>query len=203
LENDQVKKTNFIFAVMILSLSVGANAAERKKQQRSQQPQQQQQQQQPQQYESAPIAKKSTSFTREYGMAGCGLGSLVVGKKGGQLFASTTNGTAGSQTFGITSGTSNCVDSPNSEVAQRMDHFIATNKLAVASDIARGSGETLVNLSGMMGCADQSAKISKVLQSNFNQIFPSSTVYPNEITDSIISTVLKNEELSVTCKKIG
>lgn len=148
-------------------------------------------------------AKKATSFTREYGMAGCGLGSMVVGKKGGQIFAATTNGTAYNQTFAITAGTSNCVDSPNSEVAQRMDTFIASNKLALASDIARGNGETLVNISGMMGCAEQSGKISKVLQSNFNEIFPSSTVYPNEITDSIISTVLKNQELSASCKKIG
>ncbi|MFL5815015.1 MAG: DUF3015 family protein [Bdellovibrionia bacterium] len=148
-------------------------------------------------------AKKATSFTREYGMAGCGLGSMVVGKKGGQIFAATTNGTAWNQTFAITAGTSNCVDSPNSEVAQRMDTFIASNKLALASDIARGNGETLVNISGMMGCADQSGKISKVLQSNFNEIFPSSKVYPNEITDSIISTVLKNQELSASCKKIG
>jgi hypothetical protein len=84
-----------------------------------------------------------------------------------------------------------------------MDTFIASNKLALASDIARGNGETLVNISGMMGCAEQSGKISKVLQSNFNEIFPSSKVYPNEITDSIISTVLKNQELSASCKKIG
>src|SRR3954469_2639303 len=47
-----------------------------------------------------------------YGMAGCGLGSLIFGpvnSPGAQILAATTNSTFGSQTFGITSGTSNCV----------------------------------------------------------------------------------------------
>jgi len=43
-----------------------------------------------------------------YGMAGCGIGSIVFADKPGmiQIIAATLNGTAGSQTFGITSGTS-------------------------------------------------------------------------------------------------
>ena len=46
-----------------------------------------------------------------YGMAGCGLGSLLFGNDNTtlmQILAATTNGLFGSQTFGITSGTSNC-----------------------------------------------------------------------------------------------
>ncbi|MEN0057326.1 MAG: DUF3015 family protein, partial [Bdellovibrio sp.] len=44
-----------------------------------------------------------------YGTAGCGLGSLVFGNEKGpvQIVAATLNGT-GVQTFGITTGTSNC-----------------------------------------------------------------------------------------------
>ncbi len=44
-----------------------------------------------------------------YGVAGCGLGSMVFGNQEGgiQVIAATLNGT-GIQTFGITSGTSNC-----------------------------------------------------------------------------------------------
>lgn len=47
----------------------------------------------------------------QYGMDGCGLGSIVFGNDNGtlkQVIAATLNGT-GMQTFGITSGTSNCV----------------------------------------------------------------------------------------------
>src|SRR6186713_935077 len=45
-----------------------------------------------------------------YGPAGCGLGSMIFEPDSGftQVFAATTNGTSGNQTFGITSGTSNC-----------------------------------------------------------------------------------------------
>ena len=47
-----------------------------------------------------------------YGAAGCGLGSMVFGSKPGaeQVVAATTNGTFGSQTFGITFGTSTAFD---------------------------------------------------------------------------------------------
>ncbi|HYG66757.1 MAG TPA: DUF3015 family protein, partial [Anaeromyxobacteraceae bacterium] len=45
-----------------------------------------------------------------YGAAGCGLGSMAFGNTPGavQILASTTNGLFGTQTFGITTGTSNC-----------------------------------------------------------------------------------------------
>src|SRR6266545_2071443 len=55
-------------------------------------------------------APASTGFEPSYGLAGCGLGSMLIGSKPGivQIFAATTNGSFGTQTFGITSGTSNC-----------------------------------------------------------------------------------------------
>ena len=50
------------------------------------------------------------SFAFAAGDAGCGLGSMIITKntKVMQVLAATTNGTSGSQTFGITFGTSNC-----------------------------------------------------------------------------------------------
>ncbi len=49
-----------------------------------------------------------------YGEAGCGLGSMIFGDSPGfvQVLAATTNGCSGSQTFGITTGTSNCGGAP-------------------------------------------------------------------------------------------
>ena len=45
----------------------------------------------------------------KYGPAGCGLGSMIFDPDSGftQIFAATTNGTSGNQTFGISTGTSN------------------------------------------------------------------------------------------------
>ena len=151
----------------------------------------------------ADMKKSSNSgFTREYGMAGCGLGSLVVGKKGGQIFASTTNMTAYNQSFGITFNTSNCVDSATEQTAHRMDNFILVNQVALADDIARGSGETLTSISAMMNCTDP-ARLNSKLQGNFTNIFPNYDVKPNEVTDSIISVIMTDDVLAKTCKVTG
>src|SRR5438045_3839779 len=101
-----------------------------------------------------------------YGAAGCGLGSIVLGNKGGfmQVFAATTNGTFGSQTFGITSGTSNCADTGGGSASAKA--FIETNRPALAKDISRGSGETIQNLSTLGGCSNPAA-VGATLQKNF------------------------------------
>jgi hypothetical protein len=137
-------------------------------------------------------------FARNYGLAGCGLGSQVMGAKDGQIFAATTNGTLGNQTFGITFGTSNCVGSPTVAKADRMDRYVVANKIQLADDIARGEGETITGLAQIMNCSDASNLGSK-LQSKFTQIFESHDLVANEITDRIITVVGQDRELSVAC----
>ena len=53
----------------------------------------------------------STALFADQKNYGCGLGSMAFEGNDGlisQVSAATTNGTSGNQTFGITSGTSNC-----------------------------------------------------------------------------------------------
>lgn len=154
--------------------------------------------------EAAPRKRGSSagSWSRPYGLAGCGWGSQLMGKKGGRISAATTNNTAGTQTFGITSGTSNCTDDENNEVAGRMDLYIVSNKVALADDIARGQGETLSGLSQLMGCQDQS-KLNAALQSEFTTIFPNSEVVANEVTDSIVTVVMNDSDLLSSCSKVS
>jgi hypothetical protein len=123
-----------------------------------------------------------------YGMAGCGLGSLVFGNQPGivQIFAATTNGIFGSQTFGITTGTSNCQDSLTGRASVKV--FIETNKEALAKDISRGQGETLKNLATLAGCSD-APLASATLQKNFIVIFPNEKVAPEQVSESILSTL--------------
>src|SRR5262245_53055913 len=92
---------------------------------------------------AAPIAQAESG----YGTAGCGLGSILFGSKPGivQVLAATTNGSSGNQTFGITTGTSNCEDTASS--AQSTKAFVQANREAVSKDIARGQGETISSLS--------------------------------------------------------
>ena len=133
---------------------------------------------------------------RPYGKAGCGLGSLVMGKEGltTQVFAATTNQTSYTQLSGISSGTSNCTD-PNSSAAL----YIRNNQLALSNDIAKGNGETIVGLAKAYHCSNASELGSK-LQQNYSNIFPSSTTRAGEIESSIRSVISLDKALSSSCE---
>lgn len=103
-----------------------------------------------------------------YGNAGCGLGSMAFGNQSGpvQIIAATLNGTSGSQTFGITSGTSNC--GKGAFAKAEINSFIQSNSVALESDISRGQGETLSTLNDMLGCK---AQFGQTLQQNYKSIY--------------------------------
>jgi hypothetical protein len=125
--------------------------------------------------------------TGVYGTAGCGLGSLVFGGEKGavQILAATTNGTFGSQTFGITTGTSNC--GPGL-LAMGTKNFVDANREVLAKDISRGEGEAIGALAVINACTD-SRKIGAALQRNFSAIFPSESATNEEVTKAILETL--------------
>jgi len=141
------------------------------------------------------------NYERKYGVAGCGLGSQLIGKRGSQTSAATTNGTSANQMFGITSGTSNCVDGPKDEVAQQMDRFIYANKVALADDIARGQGDALSGLAQILNCKEGS-QLGVKMKENFQQIYNDERVQVMDVTDSIINLILKDEDLSKSCSSL-
>jgi len=93
-----------------------------------------------------------------YGVAGCGLGSIAFGDEAGawQIIASTTNSTFGTQTFGITSGTSNCDVHRGGSKGSRasLDNYIVANQVTLSNDAARGNGETIGGLAFVLNCDD-------------------------------------------------
>lgn len=123
-----------------------------------------------------------------YGVAGCGLGSIVFGQQSGpvQIVAATLNGT-GVQTFGITTGTSNC---GSGVFNAQMIQFIESNQVALANDASRGQGETINSLSSLMGCSDASA-LGTQLKANYGEIF--ATQNSEAISQSINATVAKSQ----------
>ena len=142
---------------------------------------------------------QSQGFEPTYGTAGCGLGSMLIGNKPGivQIFASTTNGLLGTQTFGITSGTSNCGSSGGAVASTK--NFVETNRAVVAKDIARGQGETIATLSTLAGCGD-SREVGSSLQRNFKRIFPDSAVADRQVAANVV-TVLKSDS-ALSCRKL-
>ena len=124
---------------------------------------------------------------------GCGLGTMLFGSSQAddsivlQILAVTTNGTFGTQTFGISSGTSECEQPASVVKNERLNEFIQANLDNLARDIARGQGETLSTLGELMAvpAADRET-FSKKLQAHFVEIFPSSDVQYAHVTDTIL-----------------
>jgi len=141
------------------------------------------------------VALASTSFAvtfdskSSYGAAGCGLGSVIFGNQPGpiQVVAATTNGTFGNQTFGITSGTSNC-GSPLFASNTHVNDFVASNMDALARDIARGNGETLDAFAELLQVpVDQRAAFAGKLQASFDQVFTSEKVVMADVVDNAVA----------------
>lgn len=128
-----------------------------------------------------------------YGTAGCGLGSLVFSNQPGavQIFAATTNSTFGTQTFGITSGTSNC---GASMIQAGTKNFVDANREALAKDMSRGQGETIGALTWMAGCKD-SREVGAKLQASYSSIIPSEQATSDEIAAKLIETLKGDQAL--------
>lgn len=142
----------------------------------------------------------ATTFAAGYGAAGCGLGSIVFGDSPGiiQVFAGTTNYTFGSQTFGITSGTSNCATGPSASLMQ--ENFVAMNGSSLSRDAATGSGEYLSAYSVLMGCqAEGQADFFTAVKDNHDRIF-TPDAKPSDVVINTRNLVTENEKLSAVCK---
>jgi len=135
-----------------------------------------------------------------YGTAGCGLGSMAFGDQKGaiQILAATTNSLFGTQTFGITSGTSNCGESAVGTAGTKT--FIEGNREALAKDAARGTGETIDTLTVLAGCKDAKA-VGATLQKRFVDLFPGESV-PAETVSEAVMGALRSEK-SLACGAIG
>ncbi len=146
----------------------------------------------------AGMAGSESGGAAKYGSAGCGLGSIVFGPGTGivQIFAATTNGTSGTQTFGITSGTSNCDTGPSAETAK---NYVEANRTQLAKEITRGKGATLSGLAELAGCSNAKAVGSK-LRKNFKQIFPNAQVADATVGENVVD-VLKSDA-SLSCSNL-
>lgn len=109
--------------------------------------------------------------TRRYGMAGCGLGSVLL-PNGPQVVSSIINGLLWNQVFVISSGTSNCQNDNLQQVSSEQEHFMRNNFRSIVSEAARGKGETLEALAETLGCDSSSNfAFATFTQKNHKKIF--------------------------------
>ena len=88
---------------------------------------------------------------------GCGLGKLAWADYKNQkniapqVMMATTNGTFGSGTFGISSGTSGCTNDGQVMAEQKTNVFANLNFDNLSQEMAQGRGEHLASLATLMG----------------------------------------------------
>ncbi|MDP9132835.1 MAG: DUF3015 domain-containing protein [Nitrospirota bacterium] len=92
---------------------------------------------------------------------GCGLGKLAWADYKNQkniapqVMMATTNGTFGSGTFGISSGTSGCTNDGQVMADQKTTLFALMNFENLTQEMAQGKGEHLASLASLMGIPDE------------------------------------------------
>ena len=112
------------------------------------------------------------------GDAGCGVGGMLIksNTKLMQLFAVTTNHSFGSQTLGITFGTSGCSSSGLVQNDKQIQYFVEVNQQDLMREMAQGRGEKLSTLAALNGCMSENQvnAFNTKAQSQFKTIVPAS-----------------------------
>lgn len=138
----------------------------------------------------------------DYGVAGCGFGSLVFkeNKGGHQILAATTNGTSGSQTFGISTGTLGCATDGLVQKEKVQEVFVSLNFNSLEAEMAQGKGEKLEALSGLLGCSTNGiAQLGEYTKSNFDILYTQETT-PSSLLSAVKDGIRKDAVLSKSCK---
>jgi hypothetical protein len=128
--------------------------------------------------------------------AGCGLGSLVIKQntKVMQVLAATTNGTFGSQTFGITFGTSNCSAQGLVQNDKQIQYFVEVNQAELTREMAQGHGEKMVTLAALNGCNTEAeiAAFNAKAQANFKTIVPAAKITAVDFVSNMKSSAVSD-----------
>jgi hypothetical protein len=116
---------------------------------------------------------------------GCGLGKLAWSDYKGQkeiapqVLMATTNGTFGSQTFGISSGTSGCTNDGKIMAEHKTTVFASLNLDALSAEMAQGQGEHLASLASLMGVpAENHAAFFAMTQERYTSLVKAGETSP-------------------------
>lgn len=136
---------------------------------------------------------------------GCGWGNMLFeGQRGmaPHFLATTTNGTSGNATFGMTSGTNGCDTSVKLGYGGRS--MLAMNGMLdnIAEDMAQGQGEALDAYATLLGVekADR-AHFAKITQQNFAQIFSAPDVTGEQVLANTLDVMSRDQQLARYAKQ--
>lgn len=145
----------------------------------------------------------SSAFAGGYGMAGCGLGSMVMPSAGGgnQVTAATTNGTFFSQPIGITAGTSNCLPPGQTAMLNRQEQFFTSNVTVLSKEMSQGRGNHLAAFAETFGCTGSGARsFNTEMKGNYKEIF--SAPGTGAMFQRVRKVINKSKTLNKSCDKL-
>lgn len=148
-------------------------------------------------------SKAAMSDGAPYGMAGCGVGSLIISYngKGAQIGAFFLNGLSSLQSSALSSGLSNCVESRTSVAAMEQSVYMSANFNSLSKEAAQGGGEHLNGLAEVLGCRGDAERLrlGYMSQERYDEIF--STQEPDGVLDNYISAIQSDPLLAEQCVK--
>ena len=130
------------------------------------------------------------------------MGSILFEDQPGwaQVGAATTNGTSASQTFGITTGTSNCKPDGLIGKAEERNVFAQQNYPALVKEMAMGEGESLGTLASLFGCSQESnVQFGAMVQNNYANIIVDENTSSDEMLISVQHNLRNDSALSNSC----
>ena len=123
---------------------------------------------------------------------GCGLGKLLWSdfKRqkdiAPQVLMATTNGTFGSQTFGISTGSSGCTNDGKVWAEHKTEFFVAATFENLAGDMARGHGEHLTALATLLGVPiDRQQMFSMLVQARYRELISRGETSPSALIKAL------------------
>jgi len=137
------------------------------------------------------MAFASAAFAaNSYTSAGCGFGSMIFKGKSGKvqlILAATTNGSFGSQTFGISSETLDCTADGVVKNDSRVNVYAAVNFENLQRDMAMGGGEYVNGLAQLLGYKTEQGQhaFAKLAQANYERLFPK----PGTTSDQMLAAL--------------
>ena len=134
---------------------------------------------------------------------GCGLGKLAWSDYAHQkniapqVMMATTNGTFGSGTFGISSGTSGCTNDGKVMAEQKTTLFAELNFENLSQEMAQGQGEHLASLATLMGVpAEHQAEFFAMTQERYTSLAKTGEASPVAMVKAINSAIATHPVLA-------
>jgi hypothetical protein len=134
---------------------------------------------------------------------GCGLGKLAWSDYKGQkeiapqVLMATTNGTFGSQTFGISTGTSGCTNDGKVMGDSKTIMFAELNFDNLSQEMAQGQGEHLASLATLLGVpADHQATFFAMTQERYTSLVKAGEASPVAMVKALNDAVATHPVLA-------